>query len=467
MRIVQFTPGTGNFHCGSCLRDHAMARVLRARGHDVVLVPLYLPLVLDEEDPDEVLAPLFLGGINMYLQQKISLFRHTPAWFDRLLDRETLLRGAAAAAGMTRARDLGEMTVSSLQGKDGRQKKEVQKLIGWLEEQERPDVLSFSNGLLTGVARDIGEALDAPVVCSLQGEDSFIESLPQRYRDESWRLFRENSRGIARYVAVSDYYAGVMRRHLEPDGEKITVVHNGVDLTPFRSSEKAMPPVIGYLARQCMGKGLHTFVDAFLILRQRAKADARLHVAGAETAVDEAFVGEQKEKLRAAGLNGEATFSPNLDQSDKAAFLRSLSVFSVPATYGEAFGLYLLEALASGVPVVQPEHGAFPEILRRSGGGILCRPDDPRHLAECWEELLLDNERRATLAHEGEQGVRAYFHADRMTDDMLRVFEEVQCKERGGSGASSAISGSSPEANAGSIPEGSPRRVVFNPDGLA
>ncbi len=105
MKIIQLTAGTGNFYCGTCLRDHALIKGLADLGHDATLVPMYLPLVT--ETPADSDVPLFFGGINVYLREKLSLCRHTPHWLDRLLDSRTLLRLAARNAGMTKARDLG------------------------------------------------------------------------------------------------------------------------------------------------------------------------------------------------------------------------------------------------------------------------------------------------------------------------------------------------------------------------
>ncbi len=99
-------------------------------------------------------------------------------------------------------------------------------------------------------------------------------------------------------------------------------------------------------------------------------------------------------------------FSPNPNRAEKIAFLSGLTVLSVPATYGEAFGLYVLEALAAGVPVVQPRHGAFPEILAATGGGILCEPNDPRALADAFESLLLDPTQARALGEQGQIAVR-------------------------------------------------------------
>ena len=392
----------------------------------MTLVPLYLPMVTDDEH-EHTKAPLFLGGINMYLQQKFSFFRWTPKWIDRFFDRESLLMGLIEKAGMTRARDLGEMTVSSLKGTHGEQRKEVQKLLSWLKKQPKPDVISFSNGLLSGVARSVHEELKVPVVCTLQGEDSFIDTLPEPYRKQSWELFRENSSFIARYIAVSDYYAETMRKHLALNDKKVVAVHNGIDFSPFHAdpSKRLDPPVIGYLARMCMGKGLHTLVDAFIDLRQRGTVHCKLHIAGAKTVADDEFISQQKRKLDAAGLLDDVEFSPNLSTDKKVEFLQSLSVFSVPALYGESFGLYLIEALACEVPVVQPNHAAFPEILERTGGGLLYDHEDPTNLADSLEVMLSLEERRRKLGFEGGQGARKYFTADRMGLEISEIFETV------------------------------------------
>lgn len=426
MRIIHLTPGTGNFHCGSCLRDHALVKALGNLGHEMTLVPLYLPMVTDDEHEDTK-APLFMGGINMYLQQKFRIFRWTPAFLDRLFDRESLLMGLIEKAGMTRARDLGEMTLSSFKGTHGEQRKEMNKLITWLKKQPKPDVISFSNGLLSGVARSVHEELNVPVVCTLQGEDSFLDTLPEPYRRRCWDLFRENSAFISRYIGVSEYYAETMRKRLELSDKKVVAVHNGIDFSPFKPdpSKRHDPPVIGYLARMCMGKGLHTLVDAFIDLRQRETVHCKLHLAGAKTVADDDFIAQQKRKLDAAGLLDDVEISPNLSTDKKVDFLQSLSVFSVPALYGESFGLYLIEALACEVPVVQPSHASFPEILEKTGGGLLYDSEDPTNLADSLEVMLTLEERRRKLGFEGGQRARKYFTAERMAGEISEILETV------------------------------------------
>ena len=290
MRIVQLTPGTGNFYCGTCLRDNALVAALRKQGHDAVLLPMYLPHFVDEESVAED-APLFFGGINVYLQQKSALFRKTPAWLDRWLDAPALLHRAASRAGMTSARDLGELTLSMLLGEEGRQAKELEKVIAWLSRKEnRPDVVSLSNVLLVGLARRIRQALGVPVVCTLQGEDSFLDALPEP--DRCWQALRERAADVSMFVAVSRYYGEVMTQRLGLDPARVTVVYNGINLDGYAPAVAGPPrlpnpPIIGYLARMHPSKGLGVLVEAFIRLKERKRIPGvRLRIAGGQTFED-------------------------------------------------------------------------------------------------------------------------------------------------------------------------------------
>ncbi|MGI8601514.1 MAG: glycosyltransferase family 4 protein [Verrucomicrobiales bacterium] len=428
MRLVHLTAGTGNFHCGNCHRDNTLVKALCRLGHDACIVPLYLPLVLDEA-PAPGGGPLFAGGVNMFLQQKASLFRRTPRWLDHLLDNTALLRFAATFAGMTRAEDLGEMTVETFRGLRGRQAKEWERLLEWLA-QNNPDVVAFSNGLLAGLARDVKEHLGAAVVCTLQGEDAFLDSLPEPHRTEAWQQMRDTASHVDRFIGVSDYYSRVMAERLRLPREKLATVHNGIDLENFAPSPASpVNPAIGFLARMCHGKGLDTLVEAFVLLKQRgALPGLRLRVAGAKTSADAAFVEAQEQKLNLAGFRKDTEFLPNIDLESKVGFLQSLSVFSVPATYGEAFGLSIIEALACGVPVVQPNHGAFPEIIGLTGGGVMCAPDDPGALAVAIEQLLLTPGLASHLGELGRNGVVEHFSSERMAQGFAAVCEAARAR---------------------------------------
>ena len=174
-------------YCGNCFRDNALVAALRQMGHTTLLVPLYLPMTLDEEDQSTG-TPIFFGGINVYLEQKSALFRHSPKWLHKWLDSPVLLKWAAGKAAKTRAEDVGDLTLSMFRGEAGHQDRELNELIDWLKTQPPPDVICLSNALLVGLVRRLRAALRAPVVCMLQGEDSFLDSLPTSQRDAAWRL---------------------------------------------------------------------------------------------------------------------------------------------------------------------------------------------------------------------------------------------------------------------------------------
>jgi glycosyltransferase involved in cell wall biosynthesis len=425
MRIIQITPGTGSFFCGTCLRDNALVAELRRQGHDALMVPLYLPMVVDEA-PTAGDTPLFYGGVNVYLQQKSALFRMSPRWLDRLLDTPSVLSLAAGRAGSTEARELGDLTVSTLRGEEGNQLKELDRLSEWLSET-RPEVVCLSNALLVGMARRIKERTGAALVCTLQGEDSFLDSLPESDSRAAWQALTERAADIDAFIAVSHYYGGVMQRRLGLVAERVHVVHNGILLDGYAPApEPPSPPVLGYLARLCKEKGLATLVDAYIHLRRRDRLPGlKLHVAGSMTAADRTFVEQIQARIAAAGLSDDVRIRPNLSRDEKIAFLQSLSALSVPATYGESFGLYVIEALAAGVPVVQPRHAAFPELIEATGGGLLCEPDDPESLAAAVEELLGDPQTARTIGAQGRKVVEERFNVTRMARDTVQVFERV------------------------------------------
>ena len=330
---------------------------------------------------------------------------------------------------MTSARDLGDLTLSMLQGEEGRQAKELEKVIAWLSLAEnRPDVVSLSNVLLIGLARRIRQALGVPVVCTLQGEDSFVDALPEP--DRCWQALRERAADVSLFIAVSRYYGEVMLRRMGLAPERVAVVYNGINLDGYAPADSGTPtpPVIGYLARMHPCKGLDVLVEAFIQLNARGRIPGvRLRIAGGQTAEDGRFVSRLQEQLRAAGCAECVEFLPNLDRAAKQAFLRSLSVLSVPAIYGESFGLYLIEALASGVPVVQPAHSAFPELIEATGGGMLCKPGDPQALARALEEALHEPARLAEMGRCGMQQVREKFTSEIMARDFAAVCERARC----------------------------------------
>ena len=435
MRIVQISPGSGdNFYCENCLRDAALVRAMRRRDHDVLMVPLYLPLQADKTEPVSN-APLFFGGVNVFLQHKFALFRKTPRWIDKLFDSRKLLNWAARKAGMTNARDLGETTISMLEGEDGRQVKELDRLVDWfVETQHDPGVVCLSNILLGGLTRRIKDRLRVPVVCLLQDEDGFLDGLTSPYAERAWEIVRRRARDIDGFIAVSTYFAQTMQKRLDVKEERMHVVHMGIDLNNYAPSPTAPSvPTIGFLSRMCPERGLETLVDAFIVLKRRGGFQSiRLQISGGRSAADEPFVQRLQDKLHAAGVRDNVDFLDSFDQDARLAFLQSLSVLSVPERDPVAYGLYVLESLAMGVPVVEPAIGCFPETIEMTGGGVLYTPGSPEALADAIAPLLRDPEAARRLGEEGRQGVRRAFDVEETARKMAETCEQIAQRAKRG-----------------------------------
>lgn len=421
MNIVQITPGAGGMYCGNCFRDNALVHELRARGHPTLMIPLYLPMTLDEANESEG-TPIFFSGINVYLEQLFPLFAKAPNWLRKPLASPALLKWAAGRAAKTRAQDLGELTHSIIRGENGNQAKELEELIAWLKANHRPDVICLSNALLAGLARNLKQQLQVPVVCMLQGEDSFLDSLPEPHRSQTWNALAERCADIDSFIAPSNYFGRLMTSRLGLTPHRVHVVYNGINLEGFEPAlNPPQPPVIGYFARMCREKGLHILVEAFIRIKKRNKIpNLKLLIGGGLGPADEAFVSEIKDLLRRNELLQSVEFFPNVTREEKQQFFRKLSIFSVPALYGEAFGLYLLEAWASGIPVVQPRHAAFPELLELSGAGVIVDPD-PGSISAELESILDDPARLVALRNRARHAAEARFSVSAMTSAILTV----------------------------------------------
>ena len=425
LNLVYLTPGAGGMFCGSCLNDNMLAANLHRMGHDVTLVPLYTPITTDE--PNASIDKLFFGGINVYLQQKVPLFRFVPRFLDRALDSPGLVGKLAGRAVGLEAKQLGQLTLSMVRGEHGHQRKEVRRLVDWLKTQSRPDVVNFSNLLIAGCAPSIKRELGVPIVVTLQGDDVFLDDLPDPYRQQVIAEMQSLAACIDRFVVHSDFYAEKMRQYFDIPGDRIDVVPLGISLDGFSPAAVGPPPTIGYLARICPAKGLHLLVDAFLKLKRDESLRAvELHVAGWLGEADRAYFEQQRAVIHDAGLADDFHYAGVLNREEKADFLRSLTVFSVPTTYHEPKGRYVLEALACGVPVVQPGHGAFPELLGRTGGGRLYSPLEEGALPTALAEVLTDTELRNELSQQGLVGVATQASASQASEAMLAVYQRCR-----------------------------------------
>ncbi len=431
MRIIQLTPGAGeNFYCENCLRDHAVVRRLQHDGHDVLMVPMYLPSISEFHTQSDL--PVFFGGINVFLQQKFKLFRKTPRWMDRLLDSPALLRAAGAMSGMTRAKDLGETTVSMLEGEQGAQTKEIDRLVAFLADQPRPDVVALSNIMLGGLTPRLQEDLGVPVVATCQDEDAFLDSLPEPYNSRAWELLAQRARQLDGLMVTSEYYRGVMAHRLGLPREAFEVVPNGIDPEGYAPPDSPpWPPRIGFLSPLSYDKGLDQLIDAFARLRtEEGLEDLQLDLSGGVLASQKQFMKGVHRRLAQQNMHDAVHIHDEFDRAAKARFLPEMTVLSVPTRSPEASGLYILEALACGVPVVQPGHGAFVEILEQTGGGLLFEPNNVDDLTAQLRAVLTDPTHRALLGGKGRSNVLDNFTmaatAPRLVDTLQTFIDRTR-----------------------------------------
>jgi len=426
MNILYIIPGSGNsFYCGNCLRDSKYVSAIREQGHQVIKIPMYLPLFSDEKDRKD--TPLFYNAISIYLKQLIPLLRNSPAWFDRIIGSKPMLRLAAKMAGSTRARGLGELTISMLMGEHGAQNRELDYMVDWIAEHSKPDVIHLSNALLLGLAGRIREKIHVPIVCSLQDEDVWVDVMKPEFRDRAWELMREDSKNVDSFIAVSDYYGDLIKKKLEIADEKLSRIHLGVSLEEnIGLNNRSEQRSVGFISRMNHENGFDILVDAFILLKQRkGYDDVKLVLTGGSTGDDARFIKQNRSRLSRAGLMEYVDFHNDFVDGGRLEFFRKTSVLSVPVRLGEAFGLYLIEAMAAGVPVVQPALGAFPEIVGLADGGLIYENNNPQELADALAKILDDEEMLLQKSINARKGVEDHFEIRAQSGKLLAHYESL------------------------------------------
>ncbi|WDQ16233.1 glycosyltransferase family 4 protein [Rhodopirellula sp. P2] len=435
MKIVFLTAGAAGMYCGSCMHDNAIAKALRAGGDDVLLQPVYTPIRTDESTIAS--KQVFFGGIHVYLLQQMPWLRWLPRWTRSWMDHPGLIRRLTRKAVKTDPAKLGALTLSMLRGEHGRQFEEVSRMVDWLVKDIQPDAIIFSNLLIGGAIPTIRRRLPSTrLVVTLQGDDIFLDHLPNDARAQAIVLCSELAEQVDVFVSHSEFYRDKMGALLGIPPDRFDVHPLSIDLAPFgrpESSDSLAEPSskledefrIGYLARLAPEKGLHHLVDAFLRIGVMPEhANVTLHAAGWLGEHNRAYLEELQSRVAAAGLSDRFVVHDSPDQPTKINLLRQMDVLSVPAPYEDPKGLFLLEAMACGVPVVQPDHGAFTEVVRSTGGGLLFHPEDTDALVSDLIGLKNDPDRRASLGETGRQSVHQRHHIEAAADQMRRTCQQ-------------------------------------------
>ena len=427
MKILSITAGAAGMYCGSCARDNALARQLLDLGHDVTLIPVYTPTRTDE--PNVSRPQVLFGGISVYLQQYLRPFRFVPRFLDRLWDAPSVIGAFAGRMVSNDPKLLGALTLSMLQGESGVLKREFEKLLDWIRAEPLPDVINLPNSMLIALAEPLRREVRRPVVCTLQGEELFIEGLVEPYRTKALQFIRRKVSDVDQFLAVSDYCSRFMADYLRIPQSQISVVPLGINMDGYErhqpSTSSESPFRIGYFARIAPEKGLHVLAEAYVRFRRQGGPPATLEAAGYASPAHASYLDRIREILRRSGLEKEFTYHGVVDRNGKLAFLKSLDVLSVPATYDEPKGMFLLEAMACGVPVVQPRRGAFVEIVERTNGGLLVIPDDPDALADAFNRIRQSPQLAIALGESGFRSVREQYSIQVATSRLVNVYEAV------------------------------------------
>ena len=427
-KIIYLTAGAGGMFCGSCMHDNALSRALSKEGWNIQLVPTYTPIRTDEKDfsVDQVL----FGGINVYLQQRIPFVRYLPSFVDRFLNSPRLIRRVTARSVETDPKLLGKLAYSMLLGSQGNQRKEVKMVGKWLN-ASKPDLLIFSNILVGGCIEDIHRDLDVPILVTLQGDDVFLDSLNEPFRSKCIDRIKEICRHVDGFIVQSEFFRGYMSDYFSIDPARIHVTPLGLDVSDFsgfleprQESDLGRNLTIGYMARLANEKGLHHLVDAFIKLKQQPEtAHVKLKIAGWLSKENEAYANQQWKKLAEHELTSEYDYLGSIDRADKLDFFRTIDLLCVPTEFQEPKGLYALEAMAAGIPVVLPAHGAFPELIEQSTGGVLFEPGNSLELSQKLLALLNDQPRRLKLAAQGQGFVHQHRNASAMAKSTSQLIE--------------------------------------------
>jgi len=410
-------------YCGACARDISLVKGLIIRGHDVEIVPLYTPLRPDIDDAPET-APVFYGGINVFLQQASTVFRGLPRFMDRWLDSPALLRLVSGFAINTSPKDLGPMTVSVLAGKDGLQSKELDRLIDYLQSTPKPDVVSITNSMLSAIAPEIKRRMNVPVVCALQGEDGFVQSMPEKYANQARDLMAKNAVSIDRFVAPGEDYARQMAEYLRVPREKVAVVHAGVDISLYKRSSPRihLPFTIGYLSVIAEPKGLDLLIEAFAN-GFKLTAETKLVIAG--KVLNKPYWEKIQARIQELGIKDNIQYVGEVDLKAKLDMLDSCSVFVMPGRINESRGMVVMEAMAKSLPVIAPDKGIFPELIGQHDAGVLVNPEDPKAIAEALQTIMSDPIRSEQLAGNARDTIEKYYSVDAMTEKALEVYQSV------------------------------------------
>jgi len=417
MKILFIVPGSGDsFYCGNCFRDNLQASALRKAGQEVIIMPLYLPLKFTTFKSN---TPLFFPATTYYTAQKFFGKHMMPKWLERFTASDRMLNFAASMSGTTSAKGLEKMTLSMITGEDPAFSTHVNQLIDWIKNHEKPDVIHLSSSLLIGIAKALRQNLTIPIVCSVQDEEVWIDSMKNTFSSIAWQGIADNLLHINRFITTSEFYKQKFLQKF-PAIQNIEVIYPGVNRENYACSNYPPNPVIGFFNHNNKENGLDIIAEAFVKLKSQNRIpNLKLKIGGGYTNKDKSFLQIIKRIL--APFHDDVEIDDRYNPDEHADFYRSISVISVPITFEESVGLYLCEAFASGRPAVEPATGSFPEIVGEAG--IIYQPNNSEALAEALCKILTNTE---LYAHSVEKAIsfsETRYNDKTTAEKLIKVYE--------------------------------------------
>lgn len=429
MKIVYLITGSGgSFYCGNCYRDMLYVRAIRkVPGITAQAIPLYLPPDKNTLEQSGFDNNVFFGAISMYLREKVRFLKNMPAVFDKIFDSYLFLRLAARQAGTTSTEGYEELTLNMIEGDNAFRKAEVDRLIRYLTRDGKPDLIHLSNALILGIARQLKKRINVKIVCSLLNEDDWIDDMAEPFRSNAWKMIAKEAVHVDTFVTPSNYYRSLFINKTGIKGDNVVVLPLGFDAErEFPSKPERKPIAIGYFSRINQHNGFDKLVDAFLVLKKKDSIEGlTLNVCGGYTGSDKPFLLKQIRKIKEAGMSKYVRIYPEFQGDKKIEFFNDVDVISVPVRKYDGYGLYILEANIAGIPVVQPGTGAFPEIIEKTGGGIVYSSDTVEQLAFSLEKLLSDKELLRRLGEKGKEMVTKELSLARMSEGLGEIYAKT------------------------------------------
>ncbi len=381
--------------CGSCMQDNTLVRSLRMAGAEALLIPTYTPIRVDEQNVSD--ARVFLGGINVYLDSQVPGWRFIPRLLRSWLDRPAVVSLLSRFSSSTTAADLGQLTVDMLRGPRGPQRAELNELCQFVVRDQQPEVLVLSNALISGVLPALQESgWSGRTVVLIQGDDIFLQDLPQPWQQQALDLIARNCRDVDLFCSHSEWYADQMSGSLQLPRERFCSIPLQVEdcANDWLAVQKpaADNVTIGYFARICPEKGVFRLLDAASRVLPQSNS-LRFQIAGYLPGLHKAAFERRLAELQREFGDRLVWLGSPADRAAKFGCLSQFDWLCVPTDYAEPKGLYVLEAALAGVPAIVPAHGAFPERIAALGAGRLFTADSDREL----DAALLAAEPRSSL----------------------------------------------------------------------